>query len=340
LTFNFLAGVAVKPTSIASSVSSASKSSLPGHVLTPVEVAGQPAATSHPPTGETPAVDRSMRFHPLLERLSVNQLTTLKWPLDVDLDEYVQSGLPAIGLNWRKLSEFGVQRGVRRVQQSGLSISSLGWISGFTGQNGYSLAQSLHEGKRLIRLAGQLRASCVTVISGPQGGHIRSHARRLIREGLMELADLAAIYEVDLALQPMHPVFSPGWSFLHTLEQGLEIIDQVAHPAAKLAFGAYHLCHDGNALDLIPDVVDRVALVTLSDRNGPPRGENDQYLPGDGELPLADIVSELELAGYGGWYEIEVWSRQLWRRDHHDLLDHCYLAAQDLATCVPCHAPV
>lgn len=282
---------------------------------------------------------RPTRVHPLLNRLSVNHLTTLKWPLDVDLNEYTQSGLPAIGLNGRKLLEFGVQRGIRRVQQSGLSISSLGWICGFTGQNGHSLTQSLQEAKRMIRLAGQLRASCVTVISGPQGGHIRSHARRLVREGLKELADLAAIYEVDLALQPMHPVFNPGWSFLHTLEQSLEIIDHVAHPAVKLSFGTYHLGQDGNILDLIPPIADRVALVTLSDQNGPPRGENDQYLPGEGALPLAEIVHELELAGYGGWYEIEVWSRQLWQRDHHDLLQQCCQAAQDLVACVPCHSP-
>lgn len=265
-------------------------------------------------------------------RIALNQLTTLRWPLPHDLDEYVRNGIPAIGVNWRKLCEFGIRRSVRRIQQSGLPVSSLGWIGGFTGEHGYPLSDVLKEARRMIRVANQIGARTLTVVTGPQGGHIRSHATRIIVDALRELVPFAATHGVVLALQPMHSLFSRNWSFLNTLDESLAVMDRVDDPRLKLSFGTYHLWEESGLLNRIPEVAPRIAIVKLADWGDSPRHENDQLLPGEGRIPLLDVIQSLENQGYSGWYELKVWSRDLWKLDHRDLMRRCVAAQHALST--------
>ncbi len=259
----------------------------------------------------------------LSNRVAMNELTTIRWSIAQDIEAYQLWNIPAIGVSWRKLLQFGVQKGVRLLRESDLSISNVGWVGGFTGQNGFGHDEVMLEAKRAIRVAGQLRSPSVTVLTGPQNRHIDSHARRLAVSALCELADLAASYNVSIALQPMHLVYNRNWSFIHSLDDALELIEKANHPAVKLAFGTYHLGEEADICSRIYEIVDKIAVVHLSDRYGPPQHENDREIPGEGRLPIREIVYALESAGYDGWYETEVWSPDLWKMDHHDLIERC-----------------
>ncbi|QDT35342.1 sugar phosphate isomerase/epimerase family protein [Thalassoglobus polymorphus] len=259
----------------------------------------------------------------LHHRVAMNELTTIRWSVAEDIEAYKLWNIPAIGVSWRKLLEFGVQKGVRLLRQSDMSVSNVGWVGGFTGHNGFGHSEVMLDAKRAVRVAGQLRSPAVTVLTGPQNRHINSHARRLAVSALCELADLAASYNVSIALQPMHQVYQQNWSFIHSLDDALELIEKVNHPAVKLAFGTYHLGGEEGVCSRIRSIVDKIAVVHLSDCYGSPQHENDREVPGEGHLPLREIVYALESAGYDGWYETEVWSPDLWKMDHHDLIERC-----------------
>lgn len=269
----------------------------------------------------------------LAQRIALNQLTTIRWSLEEDLAAYKQWEIPAIGVSWRKLVEHGVQNGIRKIRRSGMPVSNIGWVGGFTGQNGFRFKDTVLEAKRAIRTAGQLRAPTVTVVTGPQNRHIGSHARRLVCSGLRELADLAASYDVCVALQPMHSIYQRNWTFLHSFDETLELAERVDHPALKVAFGTYHLGHEEDIAQKIASAVDLIGIVHLADRTDEPIHENDREIPGEGALPIREIVNTLESAGYDGWYEIEVWSQELWKMDHHDLVERCLKAQSALFSC-------
>ena len=266
---------------------------------------------------------------PLMNRMAINQLTTFRWSLLQDLTAYRDHEIPAIGISWKKLTEFGVLSGIRKIQSSGLPVSNVSWVGGFTGQYGYSLDDAIAEAKRVIRIAGRLRAESVTVVTGPQNRHIDSHAARLVSESLSRLGDLAALYNVRLALQPMHAIYADDWTFLNGLEETLEILDRVAHPAVGLAFGAFHLLENCEILTHLEQFADRIALVTIADRTDIPLHSHDQCLPGEGHLPIRELITQLECVGYQGWYQTEVWSRDLWKLNHHDLIHRCRSAQLD-----------
>jgi sugar phosphate isomerase/epimerase len=258
---------------------------------------------------------------PDMMRLSVNHLTTFAWNLDDEAVAYHREGFRAVGL-WRpKLSDFGEERAAELLREMGISVSSLSWAGGFTGINRWSFEDSLADARSAIKSAAIVGADCLTVVSGPRNGHIDTHARRLITDAVNILAPEAAEAGVTLALQPMRCDFSPSWTFLHTLDESLEVI-QNAGPNARLAFDVYHLWDEPDLLSRIPELVSRLALVQLCDSRSEGRAER-RLMLGDGELPLSAIVQAFDEAGYAGYYELAAWSRPLWRTDYCELLREC-----------------
>lgn len=285
----------------------------------------QAATGQSSPTTVTPvrSSDNSRDRSSTLSRLSINQMTTPRWSLETDLDRYRQAGVPAIGLNWQKFNDDAVPRDVEAIRAGSLNVSSLGWCGWFTGGSGQTYRDSMLDARRKLRIARQVGADCLVVIPGPQATHIRTHAARLTVDALSELCEAAADCSVRIAVQPMHPLFRKGWSFLHTLEETLRLLDRVGCPRAGLCFGTYHLWQEPALTLRIPEALSRIAIVQLSDWRESPRCENDRAMVGEGRIPLRTIIGALEAAGYRGFYEVEVWSRDLWKQDHVDLIDRC-----------------
>lgn len=264
---------------------------------------------------------------PRMSRLAVNQITTNRWSLQRDLQSYRDEGFEAAGL-WRpKFARFdNEERAVELVRESGLTISSLSFAGGFTGLNGASFFDAVDDARQALQLAGAIGAEYLVLVSGPRRGHIRTHARRLLVDAVKALADDAAEQGVALALLPMSPVVSPvvssAWSFLNSLDQTLEVIDRSGR-GARIAFDVYHLWQEPRLVDRIPELAPYVAVVQLSDWRGAPRSEYDRCRPGDGRIPLTAIVHAFDEAGYGGHYELAIWSDELWKSDYTELLREC-----------------
>ena len=277
-------------------------------------------------TARWSANERSVAYEvhlPLHRRLAVSQTTTLHWSLPQALVGFRQGGVPAIGLSLRRMRERGLEQSVEEVRQSGLMVSTVGWIGGFTGGCCGSWEEAVQQAKLAIWAAGQVNAQAVVMVTGPRRTHIRSHARRLIVDALRALTPLAERQGVRIALQPMHPICRSQWTFLHTLDETLGYVDAVNNPWVGLAYSPFHLSHESDLLARMPRFIDRIASVHLSDWSGPPQDDNDRPMPGDGVLPLTEHVRALEGAGYRGLYEVDPWSRSLWSRSPDGVVVEC-----------------
>lgn len=260
---------------------------------------------------------------PSLTRLAVSQITTNRWSFEQDLQSYREGGFAAAGL-WRpKFARFDdEERAAELVRESGLTISSLSFAGGFTGQNGSSFFDAVDDARQALQLAGAVGAECLVLVSGPRRGHICSHARRLLVDAVKALADDAAELGVTLALLPTSPAISRGWSFLNSLDQTLDVIDRSGR-AARIAFDVYHLWQEPRLVERIPELARFVAVVQLSDWRSVPHSPYERCRPGDGRVPLTAIVQAFDEAGYGGYYELTIWSEELWKSDYADLLREC-----------------
>lgn len=252
--------------------------------------------------------------------LSVNQMTTFRWSFEEDVHHYAAAGLAGIGIWRQKLADYGEEKGAELLTETGLAVSSLHWVGGFTGSEGASYKESIEEATEAIRLAGLLKAGCVIAYSGARAGHTSNHARRLVKNALAELAPVAAEQGTVLALEPMHPGCATECTFLTSLDAALDVIEAVDSPSVKLAFDTYHLCQDGLPSGRLAEAAACLALVQLGDSRQPPEGEQNRCHLGQGTLPLAEVVAALREGGYDGYYEVDLLGEEIEEAEYGDTL--------------------
>ncbi|MCH8221544.1 MAG: sugar phosphate isomerase/epimerase [Proteobacteria bacterium] len=191
------------------------------------------------------------------------------------------------------------------------------------------LRDGIADAREAIRMAGEMNAESVVIVSGARSGHTLNHARRLLVEGLRELTDLAAEHDLMLAIQPMHSLFSDEWTFVTSIDETLNILSQCDRRYVGMLFDVYHLWQEPRLIERIPEIVPFVTSVQLNDWREPPqplgspRSENDRCLLGEGIIPLSEITRAFVEANYHGYFEIEIWSDEVWNADYDQLLHLC-----------------
>lgn len=252
-------------------------------------------------------------------RLAANELTTYSWTLEQDVERFSELGLSGIGVWRQKLTDCGEEDGTDLVCGSGLAVSSLMWAGGFTGYDGRSHSDSIDDGIEAIRLAAAMQAGCLVVYTGGRGCHTRKHARRITVNALRELAQVAYDLDVTLALEPVREGCD-DWSFVHNIDDALAMLEEVGSNSLKLVFDTYHLGHEKDVIERLPGLIKHIALVHLGDAKSPPFGEQNRCKLGEGILPLQEILTTLDQAGYGGFCEIELIGQEIEDMDYEDLL--------------------
>lgn len=265
-----------------------------------------------------------------MAELSISETTTFRWSFEEDVLGYSVAGVPAIGIWRHKLSDCGESKAHDLIRRNGLKASHLFWAGGFTGGDGCSFRESIEDALQAIRSAAALECPTLVVYTGPRAGHTGNHARQLAQAALAELAPLAAEEGVTLALEPMHPGCAAEWTFLHSVDDVMELIESVSHPQLKMVLDTYHLGLDGGLAERIPEIASSIALVQLGDARCPPEREQNRCRLGEGVVPLNEIVAALKKCGYDGFYDVELFGEEFETDDYSSLLEHAKEAFRGL----------
>ena len=253
-------------------------------------------------------------------RLSMNEVTTYRWSFEQDVWHYVEAGYQAIGVWRQKLSDYGEERGVDLLAESGLQVTNLHWAGGFPGSDGHSLEESLDDASDAIRLAGAMRAGCLVVYPGGRNNHTFRHAERLLRTAIDTLLELAEAADVTLAIEPMHPACAAEWTFLTDIESTIAILEYFHSPRLKMVLDIYHFGHDRSMLANLHEIVPHTALVQLGDRRSEHGIDQNRCLLGAGNIPLAEILQNLLEVGYQGDFDVELVGQDMQLCDYEYLL--------------------
>lgn len=241
-----------------------------------------------------------------MPRLSMNEFSTFRWTFDDDVRHYRQAGYSGIGLWRRKLADFGEEKGIELLLDSGLEVSNLLWAGGFTGSGGLSFQESVEDALEAVRLGAAVGAGCVVIHPGGRNNHIQRQAWRLLEEGLQRLLPLAEVLGVQIALEPMHPAAAGQWTFITSIKAAVETLARFRSPQLKIVLDLYHFGRDCAAMDLVLEHVQEIAVVHLADSRALPSDDEDRCLLGEGEIPLTCAIERLEQAGYRGYYDVEL----------------------------------
>jgi len=252
--------------------------------------------------------------------LSMNEVTTYRWTFEEDVRRYAEAGYQAIGVWRQKLADFGEEKGVDLLAESGLRVTNLLWAGGFTGSDGRSLQEAVEDALAAVRLAGAMNAGCLVVYTGGRNNHTFRHAERLLRMALDQLLSLAEAADVTLALEPMHPACASEWTFLTDLESSLALVESYQTPHLKLVLDAYHFGHDPSVLANLSEIVPHIALVQLGDRLTAHNIDHDRCPLGEGVVPFSQLLCNLSEAGYEGDFDVELAGQDIELHGYEKLL--------------------
>ncbi|TVP99365.1 MAG: sugar phosphate isomerase/epimerase [Planctomycetaceae bacterium] len=256
-----------------------------------------------------------------MKRISLSQLTTLRWDLNRDLDAAIERGLGGVGL-WRpKVEDIGHDETLDLLQTTGLKPSSLSWAGGFTGSDGRRYNDAVDDAIEAVELAYRLGVETLVILPGGRNNHIRRHLHKTICQALVEVNSIAASWGVRLAIEPFHPGCGDEWSFLSDVRATLDVITSIGDENVGLTLDTYHLGMDDDLLLDLPEIIPHVQLVQLGDGRHSPLGEMNRCLLGDGRVPIPAILETLANCGYDRWIEIEVLGQDVELLGYDTVLD-------------------
>jgi sugar phosphate isomerase/epimerase len=247
--------------------------------------------------------------------LSISEISTLHASFEEDLAAYAAAGLDGIGIWELKLGDPSEDdRSRRLLERSGLgSASAVPAIPSILPLP--LLGGPTDPAERIEALLGSIPrlaafgAKGIVCLTGSGLGLEPGHAREMVVEGLQRLAVAADGAGVRIALEPYQPQGGAEWSIASTLGDAAGLIDEAGgHEALGIQFDCWHLWNQPGLLEEIPRHVDRIAGVHVSDYRKPTRGWADRVLPGDGVADLRGILRSLDTAGWGGFYDLELFS--------------------------------
>ncbi len=252
-------------------------------------------------------------------RLSLNQWTTRQWSLSEAVDGCVRHGVGGIGL-WRdKVEGLGVAQARMRVDDAGLSVTSLCRGGFFTATE--TTAGVAADNRRAVDEAAELGAPVLVLVAGglPDGSRDLGGARDHAQRALAELVPYASAAGVRLALEPLHPMYCADRCVLTTLTQALSWAEPFAADDVGVCVDTFHVWWDPVVLESIAAVAaaGRLAMYQVADVLVPmPR---DVLLArgvmGDGVVDFGPLTRAVCDAGYTGSVEVEIFNAELWAAD-------------------------
>jgi sugar phosphate isomerase/epimerase len=274
--------------------------------------------------------------------LSINTATVRKsrgvdLPLPDIIEACVRRGIRAIS-PWRdQVHAAGLANISRLVRTHGLELS--GYCRGgmFPAADAAGLKAARDDNRRAVDEAAELGAPCLVLVVGGLPGAAQGKpahkdialARTQVRDGIAELLDYAKQARMPLAIEPLHPMYAADRACVNTLEQALDLCDELdaqRSGALGVAVDIYHTWWDPKLERQVARAgKDRILAFHVCDWLTPTTDLlNDRGMMGDGVIDIPRIRGWVEAQGFAGYSEVEIFSTgNWWQRPHEEVLDTC-----------------
>ena len=274
--------------------------------------------------------------------LSINTATVRKQhgaevPLSRIIDQCAERGIRAIS-PWRdQVAAVGLDKIASQLKAHGIELS--GYCRGgfFPAPDAAGLRAALDDNRRAIDEAKTLNAPCLVLVVGALPGALQgqaaykdiSRARGEVRDGIAASLEYAREVGMPLAIEPLHPMQAADRACVNTLEQALDLCDELDPQATGMlgvALDVYHCWWDPKLEQQIARAgQQRLLAYHVCDWLTPTRDLlSDRGMMGDGVIELRKLRGWVEQAGYAGYAEVEIFSElDWWKRSGDEVLDTC-----------------
>ena len=269
-------------------------------------------------------------FSASLEWLSINTATVrrqrgVEVPLTRIIDQCAARGIRAIS-PWRdQVAVVGIDAVARQLRALGVGLS--GYCRGgfYPATDKAGLNAALDDNRRAIDEAKALSAPCLVLVVGSLPDALDGHpahkdiarVRCEVRDGVAATLEYARSVGMPLAIEPLHPMQAAERACINTLEQALDLCDELDFERSGLlgvAVDVYHVWWDPKLAQQIERAGrSRLLAFHVCDWLTPTRDLlSDRGMMGDGVIELKKIRGWMEGADYSGHAEVEIFSQLDW----------------------------
>jgi 2-keto-myo-inositol isomerase len=251
-------------------------------------------------------------------KLCINQVTFGKRPFPKVVAACAASQFEAIEL-WLPYVEQFLAQGhpVEEVRallgDAGVAPVSACYVDGLFGPAGDGKRGAFDRARRRFELCGELGVSTIACVAGDTKEDQRDAFRHAV-ERAREVGELAASFGLVVAIE-----FIARRTVIGTLSAAARLVEEVDRTNVGVLLDVFHFHAGESALDDFGELGRRgVVMVHLNDAEDVPGRELrdcHRVLPGDGCVPLDDVLARLQESGYDGYYSLELFNPTLWAEE-------------------------
>jgi len=251
-------------------------------------------------------------------KLAINEVTTKPALFADEMVAYSAAGFTAIELWLDKMSEFLEKNSLDEARQlladNGLQAIGACFHAGVMLSEGTERVKVLDKFRTKLEICQALGAPVLVICTdSPKEPVTPEHYAQAV-VGLREAADIAQAYNVSLAVE-----FIKGARLIGSLSTALDIARKTERQNVGILFDTFHFYAGVSKIgDILQMTKEELLLVHLNDV-GPGYIElaTDamRILPGEGVMPLREILAAISAIGYDGYYSLELFNRELWAQD-------------------------
>ena len=253
-----------------------------------------------------------------LSQVAIHTITTKPWPIETAIERYARAGFGGITV-WRDALEGRELPKVRQqIVDAGLKTVALVRGGFFCYRNQEEPAKGHADNLKALEEAAAIGAPMVVLVCGAHPSQPLTVSRVQIREGIERLLPEATRLNVQLAIEPLHPMYADDRSAINDLATATDMANRIGSPLVGVAVDVYHLWWDPNLESEVARCGKdgRLFAFHVCDWRTPTRHMLlDRGLMGEGCIPIREIRGWVEKAGFTGLHEVEIFSEERWKGD-------------------------
>lgn len=239
-------------------------------------------------------------------KISFTTLACPKWTLDEIIRRAVEYGYDGIdfrGITGKmaiyELPEFstGLSQTVEKIRSAGLAVSALSSGARLYDKNPAALDACVNEVAQYAKLCEPLGCSIIRVFGGKFEGAAKSGCIGIAVETLRRMSQAAKKFTIAVET---HDDWIDGTLLM-------ELLDRARVPNVGLLWDVHHPYRFlGQAVEQTWKIIGKKVCYThIKDGRGLGEGKYEYTLPGEGDVPLKEIVALLKSSKYKGWLTLE-----------------------------------
>ena len=253
-------------------------------------------------------------------QLGFNGATTMTSDLETDIRIAGQAGYDVLEITATKLDAFlktqSLADGRRLIEAAGLGTHAINSIEKINFREAEGRAEVTARTRQLCEYAKALACPWIVAVPGPAPeGTAWEAVRSDTVTSLRAMSDIALPYGVKLAFE----FLGFPWCSVRTAAQGWEIVKTTDRANVDMVIDTCHFYAGGSTLDSIRAVdPKKLAIFHINDVEQMPKDkitDANRLFPGDGVIPLKEIVAAVRAIGYDGVASVEIFRPEYWQRD-------------------------